>query len=400
MERKRVLVINIGWEQEPLIDKLLDQECELYGIHYDESAYRSSEFQDILVTDLRDLEKIINFADEVSPDVVISDQCDYSFFAQSVLCEKCGLPGPRIEQGQVSSSKLIQRRLAERKGILIPKFSEITQPDEIYDFLEKVNYPIILKPIDNRGSFGVTKVTNEQEILTAYMTALSHSHSRIILAEEFIQGIEMTIDGYCFQEKPVSLALARKGHVDDKRQVSVDIKYPGEIPERLYQKAMNLNAEVAKKLGYKFGMIHSEYILTPSGDIYLIESANRGGGAYTSEIIVPTVSGVNILEAYINDCFGKRLTSEPSVIKKNEVILKFFSFAPGKITAIHGVESAKRNPFLKKIRLAVQPGDVIGEISNDSNRHGFVIVNSKSQVREQAAEIIDSITVSYLSTEN
>ena len=392
---KKALIINLGWEQETLIDAVAANSCELYGIHYNDNIYKKELFKDILISDLRDLSKIINFSDQVKPDAILSDQCDYSFFAQAILCEKYQLPGPSIHQAQISSNKFIQRKLALEQKIPIPEFQNIYYPDEIYSFVEKVGYPIIIKPIDNRGSFGVTKIGTEKEILPAYFNALSNSHSRYVIVEKFIEGMEITIDGYCFQRNPYSLALAKKKHIDNEKQVSIDIKYPGELSEELYEKALRLNEEVINKLGYKFGMTHAEYIVSASDDIYLVEAANRGGGVYTSEIIVPNVSMVDILKAYVNDCLQTPLTCPPEIIERREVILKFFSFAPGKIPSIEGVASIIQDPCLLKFRLEVHPGDIIHPISNDSNRHGFIIVKSATNVRVKAQEIVDKLKIIY-----
>ena len=43
----------------------------------------------------------------------------------------------------------------------------------------------------------------------------------------------------------------------------------------------------------------------------------------------------------------------------------------------------------------VQKGDEIFETSDDSNRHGFVIVSKEKKVREEADSIINTINVKY-----
>lgn len=393
MEKKKVLVINLGWEQEPLLDKLSTYNVEFYGVHYNENYYKKIDYKDILIADIRDIHLILNFADKIKPDAVISDQCDYSYFVQSLIAEKYNLPGPRTEAAQVNSNKLIQRNVAQKAGVMIPAFSEVRTIKDVEQFAETHSFPIIIKPADNRGSFGVTKIENAEQISAAFYSAIINSHSRIMVVEKFIEGFEITVDGYCFDKKPVSLSLAKKGKPDDKLQVSVDIKYPGELDPAIYDKAIKNNEFVNLSLGYTFGMTHSEYIVTPGGDLYLVESANRGGGVFTSEIIVPSVSGVDILTKYAEDCLGIENTIMPLTIEKNDVILKFFTFKPGKIKKIQGLE-AFGDPSVLKARLAVSEGDTINPISNDANRHGFVIVKDMN-VRKKAESIINSISIEY-----
>lgn len=149
-------------------------------------------------------------------------------------------------------------------------------------------------------------------------------------------------------------------------------------------------------MGYTFGMTHSEYMVTNNGLIYLIESANRGGGVFTSEIIVPNVSGVNILERYIDDIFGDNSNiTTPDILEKNEVILKFFSFRPGKIKNIIGMDQVIQERGVLQCRLNVKIGDEIQPISNDGNRHGFIIFKSQTEIRKKVDNIIQKISINY-----
>lgn len=392
---RKVLVINLGWEQEPLIRELYNRGYQLYGVHYNDQVDLKALFQKTIISDLRDLETILEFAATITPDAVISDQCDYSHFVQALIASKFNLPGPGIYEAQISANKFFQREKAKAAGVNIPAFKLIVDRNEISLFAKSCGYPIILKPVDNRGSFGVHKVNKADEIDLAYERALVNSHSRLVIAEKFITGTEITIDGYIFNGEAVSLALAKKKHVNSETQVSVDIKYPGEFSEDLYEKALKNNEFVIQSLGYTFGMTHAEYLISADGGIFLVEAANRGGGVFTSEIIVPYVSGVNILSFYINDCINGSNTPRPKAIKRNQAILKFFSFGPGKIKTINGLDKLKESDNVLKYRLAVKNGDTIKPIQNDANRHGFMIVTDENDVRKKVEEFINNVFITY-----
>ncbi|MBW1615141.1 MAG: ATP-grasp domain-containing protein [Deltaproteobacteria bacterium] len=227
---KKIIVINLGWEQEPLLDLIDKKGFEIYGIHYNQDYYKKPRYKDVFITDLRDLVKILNYAEKIKPDAVISDQCDYSYFAQAVIAEKFKLPGPRIKEAQIAVNKHLQRIEAKKNNILSPKFKLCASIEDVFSFIDAVKPPIILKPVDNRGSFGVNRVDNINEINEAFYDALINSHSRYILAEKFIEGIHITVDGYVFKNSGCkSLALATKKMLKSaKRQVAIDILYPGE----------------------------------------------------------------------------------------------------------------------------------------------------------------------------
>ena len=393
----KVLVINLGWEQQPLIDELLKLEYELYGITNDNSNnLLTTGFKEVHVVDYRDLDRIYQIALKIRPNAVISDQCDYSHYAQAYLCERLNLNGPSLRQAQVSSNKYIQRKIAQKNGINVPHFELATSLAEAKEIVNNIGLPVIIKPIDNRGSFGISKINSVEDIKEAYYNALVNSHSRFILIEKFIEGYEITVDGYCFNGKPKSISVALKSKEGLKSQVSMDIKYPADIPSSVYEKALLNNELVANALGYTFGMIHSEYIINDRNEIFLVESANRGGGVFTSELIVPKVSGVNILNLYIDDVLGINSNIDlTNVIQRNQVILKFFSFKNGRVKKIQGLDIVSNSTGVLACRLNIKVGDNIKSIENDGSRHGFIIYSSLGNIREEVAGIINKINITY-----
>ncbi|MBM9501960.1 ATP-grasp domain-containing protein [Leptospira sp. 201903071] len=393
--RKKILVINIGWEQEPLLNQLQKMDFEIYGVHSEKVNY--SFLKGLLICDLRDINRILEFAKSIKPDAVISDQCDYSHFAQAIVSEALGLPGPTLKQAQISSNKLAQRNLAKLNGVKIPKFASVSTYEELENVVLEIGYPLILKPIDNRGSIGVNKVTDTSVLKEAFYNSLSESHSRVVIVEQYIEGFEITIDGYCINGIPTSVALAKKIHLNNEVRVAMEIEYPGRINEQLYSKAMRNNETTVKALGYTFGMTHAEYIVDSNEDIYLVEAANRGGGVYTSELIVPNVSGIDLVGLYINDVLGEKSNQNSGLtIERNPTILKFFSFPPGKLTKVEIPDSILKDNSVIKLKILVSQEKEITDITSDANRHGFVILSAKEDLSSKADAIVKKINLTYL----
>lgn len=393
----KVLAINLGWEQEPLLRRLGNLGLDVYGVHYDKNYYQGIDYKDILIADLRDLESLLKFAEKVQPEAVVADQCDYSHFAQACIAEIYGLSGPSLDSAQISSNKYIQRCRCKELGILVPEFKLCRSLEQVRSFANTNGFPLVLKAVDNRGSFGVNRVDSQSELVPAFFDSMANSHSRLVLAESFIGGNHLTVDGYAFPTSGCrSLSLASKLMIGGQRQVAVDILYPGEIDSKLYEKVCEINEEVCTKLGYKFGMTHCEYMLSENDEIYLIEAANRGGGVYTSEIICPTVSGVDVLTQYLSDVLGEEIDIFPDVVERNQVILKFFSFPPGVVESVSGTKGVLQNKGVLRFRLELKPGDEISPITTDANRHGFLIYEHPGDIRKEVEEILKMVEVTYV----
>jgi len=406
MNRSRnVLFINLGWEQEPLLQLLADKGYQVFGYHYDHNYSRILSYKDVCIGDLRDLEKILNFAKSNAIDAVVSDACDYSYFAQAYVSEILSCKGARLSQAQVAVNKLKQRQVAYANGVKVPRFSPAYTYAEAAEFANSIGYPIIIKPVDNRGSFGVFKVANPEDLEKSFYSSIAHSHSRVVLVEQYIHGQEFTVDGYCINGEPVSLAVAVKSHALTNQCVATRIVYSSNLAK--YAELKDYNSFVARALGMNFGMLHAEYIIDTKGDIYLVEMANRGGGVYTSTIIVPEFSGVNVKEIYLNDCLGISSSSEVSDFhrldvfsKGKKVVLHFFSFPSGKIKSIFLPRELLTDPRVLKLKILISPEQVVPPILSDAHRHGFVIISLEDSESEvQFIEFLyNSIQVEYEQT--
>ncbi len=400
MPADTVLVINLGWEQAPLVQEVKAHGHRVFGIHYNDEVDPALDIDDVAVVPLRALDRILALAERVRPSAVVSDQCDYSYFAAALIAERLGLPGPRLAEAQLATNKLLQRQAAQAAGIQQPEFRACTKLDEALRAASEIGYPVVVKPVDNRGSFGVNRADDAGELAEAFYDALVNAHSRQVLVEDFIQGRHITIDGYCFPKAGHrSLALATKGMIGGRRQVAVDIIYPGELPDALHRRACATNDEVVNKLAVRFGMTHAEYMINDLGQIHLIEIANRGGGVYTSAKIVPAASGLDVTKQLVMDSLGldRDLYLEKGCHDSRAAYLKFFVFAPGRIRRLEGVEAAAALPGIEALKIQLAAGDEINETSTDADRHGFVIATGETRddAREAARSALDTVKVAY-----
>lgn len=388
----RVLVINLGWEQEPLIQKLAKENVELYGVHSDSSHIKSVEFKDIKICSFRDLKTILNYGKKERVEGVITDNCDYSLLAAAFVAGSLNIHGPSLKAAQISNNKFLQREITSQNGIKSPKYRLCLSQEEVTEFAEKAGFPIITKPVDSRGSFGVRKIESAKEIKEAYEYACINSNSNLVIAEEFIEGNQITIDGYGFPESGIrSLAAGDKILVEEDGEVATTIAYPSKLSKKTVKKAKDLNEKINQLFGYDYGMTHSEYMIRGE-DIYLIESTNRGGGVFTSTVIAPYSCDIDLKAQLVYDTLGLKRDLYQKT-KNKEVVLKFFRFSSGKVKQITGFKKLLKNPNVLAAQLWIKENDTITQITNDANRHGFII--SKGDETE-AQKLINSVTLSYV----
>lgn len=400
-KKRRIMIIGAGWEQAPLIKKAKDLGFWVLATHSNNDAEGFQYADAIEILEPRDINKAIKLFKQYQAEAVISDNDDYALYTVGIISQRFGLPGPNFAAISHSNNKKKSRRTCATAGIKQPEFYICNSYDDLLEGVVKVgSYPVIVKPVDNRGNFGINKVENETELKDAFFDAVSNSHSREFLVEKFIEGTLMIVDGFCFKPgEHNSLAVSSKIMLGGKKRVAVEIIYPADFDPMVIKKAMAINQEVVKALSYDFGFTHSEYILDDNGEIWLVESTNRGGGVYISSLIVPVITEIDILKSLLDSSFG--VFNQPKFDHdnpmKNAAILSFFKFANGEIKSIKGLDEARLFPGVLRCDLSVKIGDIIEPITNDANRHGFIVATAKtkSELSDLIKQVKETVKLEY-----
>lgn len=381
-----VLVLNLGWEQRPLVDALRARSCVLFGVHADAAAVPDGRWDEVLIAGMRELDRIVAFADRVRPDAVISDECDYAAFAQAVLADRYRLPGPGLGAAQRTINKRLQRECARAAGIPVPEFAACHEPDDARRLASAVGWPIILKPVDNRGSIGVARVDGPADLDAAFTRALVNSHARVVLAERFVTGEHLTIDGYCVGGDPQALAVGSNRKFDgDRGIVNEAIVYPAGLSTALATAAGALAERTATALNYRFGPFHGEFIVERStGDLLLTEMSNRGGGVHISNLVLPFLTGADLVNRHVDDALGIDGTSAlPRAHPDRSALLRFVAddrLVGRRLRAVRGLDAARREASVLAVQVFPAPGDTFGGAENGAARHAMVITGGSAGV--------------------
>ncbi len=182
----------------------------------------------------------------------------------------------------VSTVVTFDKQLAKRtvrgiKGLNLAKEIVIARGDsaDVNGISEKLGMPVFVKPNASGSSFGVSKVKRVEEIEAAVNMAWDEGGSALV--EEFIGGREFGVGVVVTEQKeyvfPVAEIISKNEFFDFEAKYtegrSEEI-VPADIPEGLSARLQALGLEVYKACGCR-GVARADFIVTPSGDIYMIE---------------------------------------------------------------------------------------------------------------------------------
>lgn len=402
MNTKKILILGSGWEQEELVREAKKMDLEIIASHpaLNNDGFALSDKHFVRTAD--DIESHMHIAEENQIDGIVTDNCDYSYFTSAVVARKLGLNFSSIENAISCVDKTQQReKCSADSSIKQPEFKEIRTFEEYQSYLKELGFPYIIKPVDSRGTFGVTIVRDESNAKDAYFHAITNSPSKRVICERFIEGTLVTVDGFCFKNGHQALTVASRVYDDGPHPVTNEITYPAEFSYKVNKSLLENHNKVVSALGYNKGHSHGEYILTPNNHIYLVECTNRGGGVYTSSTIVPFLTDINLNKILIEQSLGEDTyeAEEKDSYMNHSIILAFLNLEPGKVIHSINLEEMAELDYVLKLRCIYGKNDMVESIENCASRHMMLVVKGQdlAECKANFAEFKSKLNVKYYS---
>ncbi|MBC8210970.1 MAG: D-alanine--D-alanine ligase [Gammaproteobacteria bacterium] len=110
---------------------------------------------------------------------------------QAIL-EILNLPytGSGVKASAVTMDKLMTKRLLLGSGIHTPAFMQLKTLQDCQQALDVIGLPLIIKPVNEGSSIGMSKVTSAEELEAAFLLAAQYG---AVLAEQWVSGSEYTV---------------------------------------------------------------------------------------------------------------------------------------------------------------------------------------------------------------
>ena len=144
---------------------------------------------------------------------------------QGVL-ELLGIPytGPGVMASAVAMDKLMTKRIWIAEGLSTPAWRQVHSAAETRAAFETLGSPMIVKPVREGSTIGLTKVTSVEQCEAAY--ALAAGQDPMVMCEQFIAGDEVTCPvlgtGAEARALPVIRIVAPDGNYDYQHKYFTD----------------------------------------------------------------------------------------------------------------------------------------------------------------------------------
>ncbi len=215
-------------------------------------------------------------ARSIGAEAVIPGSNDFAAISAATVAESLSLPG------HDSVDATLQLNLKERfrsaqggAGLPSPGFRRLDGSAESLSAAAALRFPVIVKPTDLTGGKGIRTVHRADDLEGAVAHALAISRRPEVVVEEYLSGTRHGVT-----------SIVRDGSVtfrffDDEQYLPGGFRVVGTsmttLDDRIQIEVVRQLEILARSLAMVDGLLHAQFIATPSGPV-LVEATRRAPG--------------------------------------------------------------------------------------------------------------------------
>ena len=382
---KTILIIGGGLLQIPMIETALSMKLRVVVADMNPEAPGFKLAHEKIIMSTKDIEGMVReakkFSEKSTIHAVITAGTDASMTVAAVA-NSLSLPGIRYIDAEACSNKVKMRKRLQEFNVPIPKFAPVWSIQDARDSLDFLNFPLVMKPSDNMGARGVIKVTNREELHSAFKHSKKYSPTGEMILEEYMEGPELSVDSLSWNGKIKMTGIADRIIEREPYFIETGHTMPSQFSKEIIDEVERIMVLGIKALGITLGAAKGDIKVTKDG-VKVGEIAARLSGGFMSAYTYPYSTGVNLNRAAIQIAFGEEpdeLDETLDLVSIERAIIA----NPGKIISISGVEEASEIQGVNHIFMQSQIGDIINEPTNNIEKSGHVIITAKSLLEAES----------------
>ena len=403
-EGKKLLILGGNPETSALVKLANDMGIKTIvasGRHTDDAkkyAWKSSN------VDGMDVPGLVALAREEQVDGVLVGVADVLVPAYCKVCEALGLPCYATQQiVDVFAFKDEFKATCERYGIHgIPEYyldAEMKQSD-----LDKVKYPVMVKPVENGGGVGMTVCYNEEELKKGVQIALDCSKSKRFIVEKYMQCEDMGMY-YTFKDGVCSASCIYDRYTTDEQpglsRVCLGGTYPSKHLNEYFERMHDNACRMFQDIGIRNGVLMLSGFYE-DGEFYVYDTGFRLQGE-APHFIIKAIQGFDQREMLIRFALtGSEgdldlKTADDTYLRGKWAATLWFLLKAGTIARIEGLDNLDVDPRVIMNAQRLHVGDVVPQewIGNEKQvlTRMYLVCDSKQQLAGALKEYMDKVKV-------
>ena len=349
-----------------------------------------------IYADVTNVDEIVKICKEEKIDGITTGFVDILLQPCHDACERLGMPYYADNLLiKMSTDKNVYKENCRKYGVPVPEDYYLTDINN-KEQMERIKYPVFIKPADNSGSRGAYVCKSENDMIENWPKAFSFSPSGTVITEQFLTGQDIILD-YLIKDGEAHLMSIFDRKFGEDRRVAVNhanlLYAPSESTDAFLKDVDPNIKRMCSDLGFKDGLIFFQGYVE-KGVVTLFEMGCRLGGTF-SHIVEPFL-GVNPIDTLINYALTGRMTNTgnfdyitPKYSGAGSVLNLLLREDVTKVENVEGIEEITSDGNIKNFIQFYKAGDAVPQ--NNATDRPFAIIYLAADSKEELNNSIRNI---------
>jgi biotin carboxylase len=318
--------------------------------------------------------------------------------AAAAIAERLGLRASAPAAVDATRDKYQMRQCLAAAGVPVPRFRRIPLDEQPLRASRGVEYPCVLKPLTLSASRGVIRANNPDQFIAAFErirallrrddVSVTGDAASYLLAEEYVPGLEVALEGLLTANELHTLALFDKPDPLEGPFFEETIYVtPSRLPSGVQDAMRKTSAAACAALGLSEGPIHAELRFNDDGPWVLEVAARSIGGLCSRTLRFGT--GMTLEEIILRHALGWPIASLERERRAAGVMMIPIPRA-GRLDGVQGVEDAKAVAHVEDVVISAHLGQTLVPLPEGWQYLGFIFARA-----DMPADVEDALRIAH-----
>jgi biotin carboxylase len=309
---------------------------------------------------------------------------DVTAAAAAAIAERLGLRASAPAAVAAARDKYQMRQCLAAAGVAVPRFRRIALGENPVLAARGVEFPCVLKPLTLSASRGVIRANTTEQFVAAFLrigallarddVTVSGDAARYLLAEEYVPGLEVALEGLLIQGRLHVLALFDKPDPLEGPFFEETIYVtPSRLPGPVQNAIRTTTTAACAALGLTEGPIHAELRVNDDGPWVLEVAARSIGGLCSRTLRFGT--GMSLEEIILRHALGWSIATLERERRAAGVMMIPIPRA-GILRQVQGVDDARATRHVEDVVISAHVGQELVPLPEGWQYLGFVFARA------------------------
>ena len=323
---------------------------------------------------------------------------DVTAAAAAAIAERLGLRASAPAAVAAARDKFQMRQCLAAAGLPVPRFRRVALGENPVLAARGVAFPCVLKPLSLSASRGVIRANTIEQFVVAFKriaallarddVAVTGDAARYLLAEEYVPGLEVALEGLLIGGTLHVLALFDKPDPLEGPFFEETIYVtPSRLPDRVQRAIRATTAAACAALGLTEGPVHAELRVNDDGPWVLEVAARSIGGLCSRTLRFGT--GMTLEEIILRHALGWTIDTLERERPAAGVMMIPIPKA-GVLHDVQGLREAKATRLVEDVVISAHVGQEVVPLPEGWQYLGFIFARG-----DAPADVEDALRIAH-----